>query len=303
MPLPNFLIIGVPKAGTTSLWRYLHQHPNVYLPDLKEPRFFIDIPDSSLRNKAVSTIEEYRRLFSDVKSESAIGEASVGYFSHIEDPVCIQEVLGSPKLILVLRNPVDRAFSHFLFSKQKGLEPQSATFQSAIEEPTVQIGEHIRHRPYIKIGFYYRHLKRWASVFDRDRIKVLFFDDLKDDSIAFAQRVYAYLGVDSEFEPTGLIRRAKSGIPKSRALYRLVAESGPIKDAAKRWMSDEAIERLRDWMRPLRVKLKNWNLEKPKISKKTFNQLAEHYRRDIQHLENEVDRDLTSWLEYSDNID
>jgi hypothetical protein len=302
MPLPNFLIIGVPKAGTTSLWKYLRQHPSVYLPDLKEPRFFIDIPESSLRHKEVSTIEAYRDLFDGVESESAIGEASAGYFSHVKNPACIKSVLGNPKLILVLRNPIERAYSHFLFSKQKGLEPRSATFQSAIEESTVQIGEHTRHRPYVEIGFYYRHLKRWASVFGRERIKVLFFDDLEDDSIDFAQRVYGYLDVDPEFEPEILARRAKSGVPKYRAFYRLVAESGPVKDAAKRWMPEEATECLRDWVEPFRVKLKNWSLEKPKISKKAFDQLAERYRRDIRHLENEVSRDLTGWLEYSGSI-
>jgi hypothetical protein len=67
-------------------------------------------------------------------------------------------------------------------------------------------------------------------------------------------------------------------------------------------MPEEATERLRDWVEPFRVKLKNWSLEKPTISKKAFDQLAERYRRDIRHLENEVDRDLTGWLEYSGNI-
>ena len=299
MKLPNFLVAGVPKAGTTNLWKNLRQHPDVFLPKVKEPRFFIDAPEGWVRSKQIGSLDSYRSLFEPATSEAAIGEVSPGYFSSRKAPDRIRETLGHPKIILVLRNPVERAFSHFVFSLRKGLEPDMATFESAIENETVRVGDSVRHRPYVNIGFYYQHLQRWTSIFNRNSIKLLFFEDLKDDEVAFTQRVYDFLGVDDSFEPDIGVKYAKSGIPRSRRLHSALTEAGRLRMRLKRWCPDWILDVLRDLFDPFRAKLKNWNLDKPELPDRQYRELAEQYRSDVHQLENETERNLSHWLEPS----
>jgi hypothetical protein len=299
MQLPNFLIIGVPKAGTTSLWHYLRQHPNIYLPELKEPRFYIDIPDSWLRDKQISTLAAYRSLFDSIESESAIGEASPGYFSEVKDPGCIRDVLGEPKLILILRNPIRRAYSHFLFSKQKGLEPEEATFRSTIVNQKIKKGKKIRERPYVRIGFYYKHLKKWESVFSSKKIDIFFFSDLVKDEISLVRNVYKSLGVNPKFKPnTNIGKRAKSGIPKSKLIHEAISNTSKIKNKLKEWVPGNFIKYTKSILNPAKIYLKNQNLKKPSIRKDDYILLAEKYEDDIVKLSKKLGRDLTHWLRY-----
>lgn len=299
MSLPNFLVIGVPKAGTTSLWHYLRQHPDIYLPELKEPRFFIEIPDSWMRDKQISTLSDYRSLFDTVESESAIGEASPGYFSEIEEPIRIRKVLGTPKLILILRNPIERAYSHFLFSKQKGLEPETATFRSAIENRKVQVGSKIRERPYVRVGFYNEHLKKWESVFSSERIDIFLFEDFIKDEISVVKGIYEFLGVDTTFEPsTNIGKHAKSGTPKSNLIHKLVTGQGAIKNNLKKMCPDKAIYIARKIINPAKRFVKNKNLKKPKLRKENYTKLAKKYKGDVLSLSRRLGRDLTHWLDY-----
>ncbi|MCS3657834.1 sulfotransferase domain-containing protein [Salinibacter ruber] len=296
MNYPNFLIAGVPKSGTTTLWKNLCQHPNIFLPSLKEPHFFVTVPDDWARAKPVDTIDVYRSLFEPATSEAAVGEASPGYFSSQEAPTRIRKVLGVPQIIFVFRNPIERAFSHFLFSLQNGLEPGSATFRSAIQNDTVQLANSVRHRPYVNIGYYYDHLQRWTSIFDRKAIKIMFFDDLNDDEVAFTQSVYDFLGVDDSFVPETGVAHAKSGLPKSRRLHSLVNSTGPLRRTLKAWCPEWLLQEIRGALTSARTTVKNWNLKKPALPEKQYRKLADRYQSDIYQLEKETGRDLSHWL-------
>ena len=123
MTMPNFLIIGAMRAGTTSLYHYLKQHPQVYMSPVKEPRFFAlegEKPDPGrptderLMNHSITDIEAYRALFQAVSKETAIGEASPLYLYSPKAPERIRHYIPDAKLIAVLRDPVERAYSHFL---------------------------------------------------------------------------------------------------------------------------------------------------------------------------------------------
>ena len=297
MEIPNFLVIGVPKAGTTSLWHLLRQHPDIYMPKLKEPRFFVDIPDSSPRHKQVSTLEEYRRLFGGATSEKMLGEASAGYFHNVQNPGEVSELLNNPKLVVMLRNPMERAFSHFLFSKQKGLEPKSTTFRSAIRNKTVSVKDGIRQRPYVEVGFYNRHFVKWRSSFREDKINIILFEDFINNSVESAQEVYDFLGVDSSYRPDDVGRHAKSGIPKSEFLHKLlIEETGYIKKIIKKSTSNEIAEYVRAIAQPIRRWLKNLNLEGKKIPQEEYDELRQTYRKDIIRLSKNVDRNVLDWL-------
>ena len=121
MPMPNFLVIGANKSGTSSLYEYLGQHPEVYMSPVKEPLYFSQSgkppignrPDLVLQRDATRTLDEYLALFAGVTDEKAIGEASTSNLSNPRAPTCIREALPEAKLVAVLRHPAERAFSAY----------------------------------------------------------------------------------------------------------------------------------------------------------------------------------------------
>ena len=118
MTLPNFLIIGSAKGGTSSLHYYLRQHPQIFMPDLKEPRFFalegetlnFQNPDSAINHDSVTNLREYKNLFANAINEIGIGEASPLYLYSEKAVRRIKHYVPDAKLIVILRNPVDRSF-------------------------------------------------------------------------------------------------------------------------------------------------------------------------------------------------
>lgn len=294
MKLPNFLVIGAAKSGTTSLYEYLRQHPEVFLPDLKEPRFFAfegeDIEDSDpVNRRTVTNLADYASLFEGAEGYGAIGEVSPAYLPCAEAPERIHRHLGEVKLVALLREPVERAYSHFLFAVQKGFEPEGVTFEEAIREPTVRVGNRVRRRPYVSTGFYARHLERYYARFPADAIRVYLFEDLTDDPLAFARDVFEFLEVDRTFEPVGTTtRHAKSGIPRSRALHGALRGSKPLRAVARAMVPTAIRSRLR-------TKIVNLNLQKPPMPNGERAHLRRLYRDDIERLEDLLERDLSTW--------
>jgi hypothetical protein len=229
--MPNFLVIGAPKAGTTSLYHYLRQHPQVYMSPVKEPKFFAfeaAKPSSSRRKRdrvrtshLITDIEEYRVLFAGVSDEKAIGEASPQYLYVSGAAGRIRRYLPEARLMAVLRNPVDRAYSHHLHLVREGFERLS--FSEALKKEEERIRDnwpmmwHYKNR-----GFYHEQLTRYYELFEAEQIRVYLYEDLKEDPVGMMRSIFRFLGVDDAFVPdTSLIHNA-SGIPKSRALHTLV---------------------------------------------------------------------------------
>src|SRR5918997_468574 len=158
MTLPNFLIIGAMKSGTTALYYYLEQHPQIYMSPVKEPNFFCSGGQEGWESKSVTRIRAYQYLFKDVSDEKAIGEASHCYLYEPQAVARIQEHLPDAKLVAILRNPVDRAYSHFLHMVRNGTEPLT-DFGQALEEEEIRADPHRRFQDYIGRGLYYGQLR------------------------------------------------------------------------------------------------------------------------------------------------
>lgn len=300
MPLPNFLILGAAKAGTTSLYQYCRQHPSIFVPELKEPRFFAlegkEIePQDPVNQNTITQLDDYQKLFAEVTTETAIGEASPAYFPDPGAPARVAKYLESPKLIVILRNPIDRAYSHFLFAVQKGFEPPDATFLDAIHKPTVVVGDWVRERPYVDSGMYHLHLTRWLEEFDEEQINVCFFEDLVANPGQFARDIYAFLGVDATFQPTTDVKFAKSGVPQNRRLHQMLAHPSKLKKTIKQSLPKGVVVQLRKTLGPLRTRLANRNLVKPEMPPEARVVLSDMYRDDIEQLEELLRRDLSSW--------
>lgn len=210
MTLPNFLIIGAAKAGTTSLYEYLREHPDVFMSPLKEPGYFwAEAP--AIEDAPIRTREQYEHLFDGVTTERAIGEATPRYLPSPTAAERIKRELPDARLIVSLRNPADRAYSSYLGRLQSGRERRPP-------EEALQPGSY-----YFETSLYYESLARFFERFAR--IKVVLFDDLRADPKAVMRDVYAFLDVDPAFEPHVDVRHNRAAVPRSRTLNALFLRS------------------------------------------------------------------------------
>ncbi|MEQ9621323.1 sulfotransferase family protein [Coleofasciculus chthonoplastes] len=296
MVLPNFLIIGAAKAGTSSLYYYLQQHPQIYMSPVKEPKFFalegepLDFqgPDQGINRTSRTSLAAYSELFQDVSDEIAIGEASPLYLYSFKAAIRIKHYLPNVKLIAILRHPVDRAFSSFAHLVREGYETLS--FAEALREEPTRIQQKWAPLFYYKQqGFYYTQLKRYFDTFERSQIKLYLYEELAANSTAVVQDIFRFLGVDDTFIPD-LSRKNISGVPKSRRLYSLFNRDNPIKSALKPFFS----EQLR---RSIAEKFDKQNLgAKPILLPEDRQDLLKLYKEDILKLQNLIQRDLSHWI-------
>jgi hypothetical protein len=297
--LPNFLIVGAGKAGTTSLYQYLKQHPEVYMSPVKEPKFFAfegGKPDfqgpgdrERINRQSVIEIGQYEALFEGVRGEKAIGEASPTYLHSPQAPARIKHHAPEVRLIAVLRNPVERAYSSYMQRVRDGREPLG--FLEALQEEERRLRDNWAPGwGYKRLGFYHAHLKRYYELFGRERIKVFLFEDLSKDPVGVSQDIFRFLGVDDAFEPDTSLRHNASGIPRSRALHELVKRPNVVKSFLKPLLPEGARKRLS-------VNVQNWNLEKaPPLPGEVRREFAQTCREDILALQDLIGRDLSGWL-------
>jgi hypothetical protein len=179
--LPNFLIIGAPRSGTTWMAKNLRDHPEVFLPKAKELHFFDRDYDKG--------IEFYESSFTEAYGKKAVGEATPDYlhgaYSKNDIPTLIRKHIPDAKLIVSLRNPIERAYSRFWNAKARYDRNVRMTFEQKLMDRPEFIAE----------GMYFDQLNRYYALFPKDKILVLLYDELVRDPEAFIRRVYEFLGV------------------------------------------------------------------------------------------------------------
>jgi hypothetical protein len=206
--LPNFLIVGAPRSGTTWLHRNLRQHPEVYMPRRKELHFFDRDYDRGL--------EYYARYFARARDETALGEATPSYLHRSYLAARIRQDLPGVRLIASLRNPVDRLYSRYWNAKFHRRPFAALSFEDML-----------RRAPGVfEVESYYDHLVRYYESFSRKAILILIFDDLLADPAGFLRQAYEFLGVRTDFAPSLISLRvnasaAKEGFAKRRSLWHL----------------------------------------------------------------------------------
>jgi hypothetical protein len=300
MTMPNFLIIGAGKSGTTSLYHYLKQHPEIYMSPVKEPKFFavegktLDFQGPSdqreINRKSITDIDAYRALFRGVTNEKAIGEASPLYLYSPEAPGRIKHYVPEARLIVVLRNPVERAFSSYLHCIRDRGEPLKDFAQALREEETrIENGwGPIWH--YKNVGFYSAQLGRYFDTFGRNQVKVFLYEDLKGDTVGVLQSIFRFLGVGDARLPDLSLKHNISGVPRSRLVHELLNKPNSVKSAFRPLLPAKLRKRLNH-------SLTGRNLVKPQLSPKVRKQLIETYSEDILKVQKLIHRDLSRWLE------
>jgi hypothetical protein len=285
--LPTFLVIGAESSGTTSLYQYLRQHPQIFMSPIKEPNFFA-YDEAAHRNRhdvfPIRSFVDYQALFFGVRGQRAIGEASTTYLYCSAAPDRIKEALPGVRLIAMLRDPVERAHTAYLTIARAGREKR--TFAQVVRD--ARNGEAC---VYVDRGAYHGQLARYADRFARDQWAVYLFDDYKRDPISVLHRIFRFLDVDDAFVPDVSVKHNVSGLPKSKLLERLLRRNS-FTVAVKRHLPDWARRTVDDAVSAIH----RANRVKPTIDPEIRQELIALYRDDILKLQDLIRQDLTAWL-------
>ena len=294
--MPNFFIIGAGKSGTTSLYHYLKQHPDVFMSAVKEPLFFAFAGqqitwagpgDRRLASRAVTSLEDYQALFHEGSGRTALGEASSAYLYYPAAAERLRRLVPDAKLIVILRCPADRAYSNWLHARRTGDEP-IADFGQALEAEPERISagwSHFYH--YRAKGWYFRQLSHWMSVFPREQFLLTLYEDLLQDPTQLMRRIFQFIGVDADVCVDTHGKFNVSGGLMGVRVQRLVKAGAPLAHTVlpNRLRSDLKRGILRLGMRKSRMP--------PSIRQ----ELLSDYAPDIRQLSNLIERDISSWLE------
>jgi hypothetical protein len=290
--LPNFVVIGAAKAGTTALYWYLSEHRAVFMSPVKETNFFaynldqtgkLVYGDPDVHRFPVRTLEEYQALFADAGEATAIGEASPLYLESPQASGRIAALLPDARIVCSLRHPVDRAYSDYLmYLRRRGrhFDPERELTPSAVwAKPDSR---------WMQVSRYHDQLARYFEIFPRDRLHVLLFDDIKANALQATQRVYTFLGVDPTFVPDLDTPHAAGGIPASHRLEGFLSRSALI-PTLRPWIPARAA----NWVRRLRAR----SLRKaPSLPGGVRAELTGHFREDIRRTADLIGRSLDHWL-------
>jgi len=296
MPLPTFIIAGAPKCGTTALWMYLKEHPEVYMTNpIKEPRFFSDAR-GELEKAALGAgpirsgtfhkgLKWYESLFTASSDKPVRGEGSTQYFSVESSPKLIKSFLPDVKLIFLLRDPSERVYSHYWQEYKLGLK--FPTFANMVKS------NHPRLEHYCHVSCYKTHLKRYYDVFSNSHILVLLDVDLRKKPLETIQKAYEFVGVDTEFVPSCLgTRFNKQMKPRLRLLQRMITNISASR------LSDIFPDGSRPCLRWVTRSIRHMNLlpnEVPPLPKEIRAQLRDRFLDDIAYVEELQKCDLNAW--------
>ncbi len=297
--LPNFLVVGAAKSGTTSLYHYLKQHPEIYMSPMKEPQFFCFFnnkpqfqgPSSLGYNRGyISDLTTYEDLFNKVTCERAIGECSTFYLYYPNTAKTIKHYLPDVKIIIILRNPVERAYSFYLFAIMKGIETLS--FEEGLSsEKDRLINNWVPIHYYKSFGLYYQQVKKYIDTFGRDKVKIYLFEDLSNEPIDMLRDIWDFLDVDNKSIPDLSIQN-RTGLPKIKIVDYITHKPFAFKSLVKPYIPQVVLKRIRK----LIIKSNYAYDNKPKMSEKTREFLKGIFRDDILKLQSLIQMDLSGWL-------
>ena len=294
--LPNFLLIGAEKAGTTSIYNYLRAHPEVFMARVKEPLFFAfegnklaytGPGDEEFNGRVITSFHNYEALFAGADRCRAVGEASATYLYYPQAPQHAAHYIPHAKLIVVLRNPADRAYSNFLHAVRAKREPLSFRAALEAERQRAEAG----WSPFFQYkskGWYFAQIRRWLDCFLPEQFLFLRYDDLQVRPMEVMRRIYGFIGVDAEFRPAVDVQYNVSGKPLSPKLHELIAGNTAIHALTRGLLPAKLRARLK-------ADITRWNLARPTFAPELRAQLLTEYAPDLERLAAMIGHDLSDW--------
>jgi Sulfotransferase family len=294
--LPNALIIGAPRCGTTSVHAHLALHPDVYVGTTKEPQFFsseaaeirLDGPnDRQALSHLVTNLEDYERLFEGFDGQRVVTEASTTYIYFPGTARAIRQRIPDCKIVAILRDPVARAYSDFLRQRRNGEEPL-ADFGEALREEDRRIASGWAYRwHYRSRSLYSDRLQEYFEEFPSEVVKVFLFEEL-DDPARFIVELSEFLGIEPRPD-IGLGRLNPGGELRSRVLHRTAFGMNPAGRALRRLLPGRVLRRGRQFALKTNVRV-------PELDPNLVTSLRSGFRPDIERVQALIDRDLGHWL-------
>jgi hypothetical protein len=301
---PTFFVIGAAKSGTTSLHYYLSQHPRIYVPTkIKESNYFVysnrefDTEGPGERDKlfyylygsTITTLKEYEDLYLDSKDEQIKGEVCPRYMYYENAAPNIKAYTPDAKVIAIVRNPADRAFSHYKMLLQNGLATHDFMRELELEDNRCKKGWAWDWH-YTRLGMYYHQLKRVEKHFPREKIKVLLYDDLVKNPSSMMGELFEFLEVENvtiSFSE----RHKVSYVPNNEMLHKM---SDPNTTFFGKSLLKAMLPRsIKDMARSL-VRSANQKSLSLRDDEKKF--IQDRVRHDVHSLEEYIGRDLSHWL-------
>jgi len=295
----DFLIVGAAKAGTTALYRMLEEHPQIFLPKNKEPKFissqFLHYPlvgpgDSGVEKASCKTMEEFVALYRDKNDGQIIGEGSIdNLYYHDKSIPLIKKYFGNPKIIIMLRNPVDRAYSAYYHLVRDGRE--TLDFAEALKQE-----EHRKNNnwqflwSYFSVGMYYEQVKSYVESFDS--VKVIIHDDFVANPDEIMKDVFTFLSVDNDYLAATKNKHNISGVPKNKLYQHLLYPKSLALRKLKKRIGVLFGGKITTKLRSI---LKGNMLYKPSIDVDVKKDLQTRYQSDIQKLSTFIEKDLNMW--------
>lgn len=295
---PTFMIIGAARSGTTALYDLVRQHPRVFMSAIKEPNYFafegepLDWrgPGNEFVNNSVASWDAYCALFADAPEGAAMGEASPLYLWAPDAPKRIKARLPDVKMVAVLRNPIEQAFSHYLYARAQMIEPLES-FDDALAAEPQRLADH--WQPLFQYGDFPRYgeqLARFYDEFPADQLRIFLYEDYRGDPRAMLREIFGFIGVDPQFEPDIEVETNMGGQPRHKWLQNLVMRPNPAASLAALVVPQGARRAIRDMV-------SRRNLSREGMSPAARATLTERLRDDISQLQGILKRDLSHWLE------
>ncbi|OGD67955.1 hypothetical protein A2811_00925 [Candidatus Campbellbacteria bacterium RIFCSPHIGHO2_01_FULL_34_10] len=286
----DFIGIGVPRSGTTWIHNILKDHPQICMSSTKETNFF---NDDNEYNKGISYYQE--KYYKHCDNNQIRGEFHPGYFNYSNSADRIKNNFPNSKVIICLRNPVDRAYSHFSKHELKGKKHLNKFSDITKVIPNI----------YIDNSTYSSKIKKYISVFGKNNILILFYNDLIEDPQNFSKKIYNFLGVSSDFTSPKIDRKINfTGERRAKFLFlnsiifqteRIFIKNKFLNKYVLPIIKKLRIHNLRKLIFRLNMDLKNKKTDKKEIDEETKQKLIEIFNPDIEELEKITGKDLSFW--------
>ncbi|MEQ8243615.1 sulfotransferase domain-containing protein [Fulvivirga sp.] len=301
--LPDFLIIGAGKSGTTSLDNYLKLNPEIFMSPVKEPNFFAyDQIDLNILDKdalahyheSVTKLSQYQSLFEEAQSNQVLGETSNTYLVINGTAEVIHSYIPKVKLIAILRQPTKRLYSRYLHLARENELP-SENFADALDKDSIWW---VRN-DLVKEGFYYTNLKRYYDIFPKENIRVYLYEDLKENLQGTLDDIFSFLNVNEPVKVERAVEYNKSGFIKNKFYDKTVGHNSFVKTIIKKALPNRVYERMKSnqWLQKKVTDIQNSNLARPELDDMLYQQITHDvYAEEIKKLSVLINRDLTHWL-------
>lgn len=293
---PEFFIVGAPKCGTTAMQEYLRQHPDIFMPDMKEIHHFAD--DLLKHDDPFLDRDRYLSLFAGAHEHQLIGEASVYHLFSRNAARNIKSFCPNAKIIIILRNPVDMLYSRHaqlvyngaedILDFEASLAAEEKRRNGELIPKNIRIEKKLLHREVVKFA---AQVKRYFDMFGRDKVQVIIYDDLRKDTAKVYQETLGFLNVNDSFRPDFKVINPNKRVRTRTLQHVLKTPPSLIRIAGKLLLPQSCRNLLLNGLKKLNTQF----VPRQPMSPELRRRLQKEFTPEIKNLSELLGRDLTHW--------